>query len=142
MTEPLEVQLKELFELKLEDIIKRKELVDIRLATDAEIEVLQGDILDGRIKGTIRQWHIVAVDWRGSFKSAAVLGYLAGTGQPYHTSEIAALNEGCSLVQTRNSLYGLGDPATGAVPLDLVWTACAMFHPEAQRILGIPAITF
>ena len=142
MSIPLEDQLPELFNMRLQDVIKRKDLVDIRLATDAEMDSLRGEIPEARIKGTIRQWHLVAVESRGRFTSATVLGYYDRTRRPYHTSEVAALDEARGLVRTLNSVYHLEERAEGDVPIDLVWTACAMFSPTAQRILGIPAITF
>ena len=142
MTIPLEDQLPELFKMQLHDVVKRKDLVDIRLATEAEIGTLRGDILDSRIKGTIHRWHIVAIESRGSFTSAAVLGFYDHARRPFHTSEIVALDEKRGLVRTLNSVYHLKERAEGDVPIDLVWTACAMFSPTAQGILGIPAITF
>jgi len=142
MTRNTEYPLERLLNLKLEDVVANKELGDLRLATDAEIQTLSGDVADSWTKGTLLRWHVIAIEKRSHFAKAAVLGYLEETRLALRTSEIVALDLDRRLVQTLNSVYRLEDRAEGEVPTDLVWFLCATFDPTTQRLLGMPEAFF
>lgn len=137
--------LDEIMNLTLDQVVIRKDLADIRLATPREIETLRGDPGEGAIRGTISSWHVIAIENYGRFSSAFILGANASTGHGFHTSKIVALDEGRGLVRTLNSLYVLENQATGEVPTTLVWFVCAAFHKldaASGHPLGIPEIFF
>jgi hypothetical protein len=137
--------LEQIMALTLEQVVARKDLADVRLATPSEIETLRGDPGEGVIRGTIRDWHVVAIENLRHFTSAFILGVNAANGHGYHTSTIVALDEGCGLVRTLNSLYILESRAEGDVPTPLVWLVCAAFHAQdsaSGHLLGIPEISF
>ncbi len=137
--------LEDLMFLTLDQVVVRKDLADVRLAMPSEIETLRGDPGEGVIRGTIRDWHVIAIENLGHFTSAFILGVNADNGHGYHTSAIVALDEGCRLVRTLNSLYVLDSRADGDVPTSLVWVVCAAFHAQdaaSGHLLGIPDISF
>lgn len=137
--------LKDLMNLTLEQVVLRKDLADIRVATPGEIEALGGDPGEGVIRGTITNWHVIAIENHGRFNSAFVLGVNAANGHSYHTSSIVALDMERGLVRTLNSLYSLENQTEGDVPTPLVWFVCAAFYPQdaaSGHMLGIPEIFF
>lgn len=137
--------LEELANLTLDQVVVRKDLADIRVATPGEIDTLRGDPGEGVIRGTITSWHVIAIETFGRFSSAFILGVNAANGHGYHTSSIVTFDEERGLVRTLNSLYCLENPAEGAVPTPLVWFVCAAFREQDAAIghlLGIPEIFF
>lgn len=137
--------LEDLMTLTLDQVVLRKDLADVRLATPEEIGSLYGDPGEGGLRGTIRDWHVIAIENFGRITSAFILGVNADNGHGYHTSAIVALDEGRGLVRTLNSLYGLESRADGDVPTSLVWVVCAAFHAQdaaSGHLLGIPDISF
>jgi len=137
--------LEDLMTLTLDQVVLRKDLADVRLATPEEIRSLYGDPGEGGLRGTIRDWHVIAIENLGRFTSAFILGVNADNGHRYHTSTVVALDEGCGLVRTLNSLYVLESRAEGDVPTPLVWVVCAALHEQnaaSGHLLGIPEIFF
>jgi len=137
--------LEQILALTLDQVIVRKDLADVRLATPSEIETLRGEPGEGVIRGTIRDWHVIAIENLGCFTSAFILGVNADNGHGYHTSTIVALDEGRGLVRTLNSLYALENRAEGDVPTPLCWVVCAALHTQdatSGHLLGIPEISF
>jgi len=137
--------LEDLTTLTLDQVVLRKDLADVRLATPEEIGSLHGDPGEGVIRGTITDWHVIAVENSRRFTSAFILGINSATGHGYHTSMIVVLDEGRGLARTLNSLYVLENRSEGDVPTALVWVVCAAFHAQdttSGHLLGIPEIFF
>jgi len=86
--------LEDLMTLTLDQVVLRKDLADVRLATPEEIGSLYGDPGEGGLRGTIRDWHVIAIENFGRITSAFILGVNADKARLPYEAIVALMKAG------------------------------------------------
>ena len=144
-TRPDPRRIEEIINLKLCYVSRRKDILDLRVATDTELEALRGDVLaDGTaIRGRIENWHVIVGVVQGEPAHRFAVGTHVATGYPMHTSALRSIDRERGLLRTMNSLYELGEPGGDEPSSEMVWMVCAVYRPYDAAmggILGIPEV--
>jgi hypothetical protein len=138
----------------LDDVVrKRRDLVQIGLATAEEIVVRTEKVESGHSRDRIENWRIVAFRFLDPHSEdgaeqifnnrLALLGRAVGRCCPWVTSEIVGIDVEGKLVRTRNSLYTLGIHGDGEPPDHDLICLCAMTHIwGVGRYIGAPGFFY
>lgn len=134
--------IEQLENLRLHDVVGRHDRGCVRLAATDEIGALVGDIGDGRDRGEINDWRLVAIDITGQPPAVMVLGEHEGLN--YGTSPLRSLNVGSSRAWTQSrSIYVLGKPGGGEPPVNHVLHLCYMLHLwHVGEALDVPEVFY
>jgi hypothetical protein len=135
------------FPTTLGELVRRnRDRLEVGLATEAELASVTGD-LESRIApvGRIDDWRVVALrDRTVAQTSMHIIGRFQKT-RARMTSDIAVLTPDRACVRTRNSLYMLGEQATGEPDLILLLHVAAVLHwwgVDRQYDLGIVPVYY
>lgn len=129
-------------QLKLEDVIGRRDLGRLRLATRAEIAELSGEIASGLYHGMLENWRIVAIDLLDGLPEFVFLG--SRDNEYWGTSPIRAIDLEAGRACTQSgSIYTLSTAGQGAPPLGHVLHMCFMLHAWGMgRTLAVPEVSY
>ena len=136
------LSLEQLASLTLDDVVGRRDLGRVRLATPEELETLVGETGGGIAKGTIRNWRPIAIETEGKLRGVFIVG--ARGAENYGTSVIVAIEKDMGRVKTNSgSLYELEEAGEGEPPHSHVLHICAVLtHWGAGRILDVPEVFY
>jgi len=134
--------LQELKHLTLHNVIGRRDLGRVRLPTLDEITALSGTVGEGRDRGTLRDWRLVAIDLLDRPSEIVLLG--SRGEQRWGTSPLRALDLGAGQARTRSgSIYTLAEAGQGEPPLEYVLHMCALLrHWGWGKTLKIPEVWY
>jgi hypothetical protein len=132
----------ELEHMTLENVIGRRDLGRVRLATPDEITALSGTVDVGRDRGTLRDWRLVAIDLLDRPLEIVLLG--SRGDQTWGTSPVRVLDLDAGWAYTRSgSIYTLVEAGQGEPPLAYVLHICFMLHAWGMGpILGVPEVWY
>ncbi len=136
------LSLEQLENLTLDDVVGRRDLGRVRLATPEELETLVGETGGGIAKGTIRNWRPIAVETEGKLHGIFIVG--SRGPENYGTSVIVAVDKDRRRVKTNSgSLYELEEAGEGNPPHEHILHVCALLnHWGAGRILDVPEVFY
>jgi hypothetical protein len=102
-------------------VVRNRDLFELGFATAAELAAVTGDVdAIGVPRGRIDHWRVIALRDRViGHVTLHVLGRF-GDARAWMTSAVAVLASNTSRVRTKNSVYVLGQPATGEPDLSLL----------------------
>ena len=132
----------------LDEIVRRRrDEVQIRLATSSEIQAL-GEFLgdaqmkQGEEKDTINEWYPVTFRVRDDLQ-IRLLGHFEKRNEILLSSAVTVLNRQNGVARTENSLYRLGKRGDGEPPRHFLAVLCAILHKTgAGQVLGVPEVFF
>ncbi len=129
-------------QLKLEDVIGRRDLGRLRLATPAEVAGLSGETASGSYRGMLENWRIVAIDLLDGPPEFVFLG--TRDNEYWGTSPIRAIDlEACRARTQSGSIYSLSAAGQGAPPFVHVLHMCFMLHTWGMgRALAVPEVSY
>ncbi|TCV81079.1 hypothetical protein [Sulfurirhabdus autotrophica] len=127
----------------LDDIIREnRELAELRMATDADIQGVPAEIEEARmVTDAVENWRLITL-YVPPLELAHVL--LLGKSEkkkgPVLSSKILEIDLNKGLVGTESgSLYKLGKPGAGEPPTEHLVQVCATLHFWGSgEILGVP----
>lgn len=127
----------------LDEVVRRnRDAVEIRLATDAEIVSLAGQVSAAEIKYTINEWYPIALTVKGQ-RWIRVLGHFEGRGEITWSSALVAFDQEAGLAQTLNSVYRLGNRGQGEPDRACLMQLCAILNQMGVGpALGVPEVFF
>ncbi len=134
--------LEQLQNLTLDDVVGRRDLARVRLATPEEVSALSGPIGEGRDRGTLSDWRLVAIDARDGPLEVVLLGNLEALN--WGTSPVRAVDLDAGQARTRSgSVYHLGEAGEGAPPVDHILHMCVLLrHWGLGAALDIPQVFY
>jgi hypothetical protein len=106
----------------LDQIVRRnRHLFSIGLATAAELAAVTGDVdMVGAPRGRIDHWYVIAMRHQAiGLTTLHLLGHHHDS-RAWLTSNVAVMAPDRARVRTRNSVYLLGEPATGEPDVTLL----------------------
>lgn len=131
-------------DLTFENIVARKDILKLEMATENDIRNLLGDVPRGYTRAVLTEWYVIKHTLFGSDESFFVLGR---PDTPHSTSAIVRLSQNFDLVRTENSLYclgglearGQGNPCQDLM-VHLAWRFGSREGGAGYDLLGIPRI--
>lgn len=114
-----------------EVVTKNRELYEIRLATQDEIDALRGEIdaPTGAEKDVMCDWRLIAIrDRRQLIAQLVLLGDVWGKPTIRCTSEVLVISPNKQRIRTRNSIYGLTRAGEGEPPQIHLLHLCSTLH--------------
>jgi len=132
----------------LDEIVRRRrDEVQIRLASTAEIQAL-GEFLGdaqmkkGKEKDTINEWYPITFQLSEDLQ-VRLLGHFERKGVISMTSQVLMLDLATGSAKTENSRYRLGKPGEGEPPRAYLVQLCAILNDMGLgKALGVPEVFF
>lgn len=134
--------LDQLQNLTLDDVIGRKDLGRVRLATPEETSKLTGGVGTGPERGTLRDWRLIALDLIDRELEIILIGV---NGREYWgTSSVLAADFERGVARTRSgSIYTLVDAGKGEPPISHVLHVCYMLSYWGMgKTLDVPEVFY
>lgn len=133
----------ELIPKSLDDIIRRnRELVELRLATEADIHPLEKEIGNLHpVKDVIEDWRLICLSEKETnWVQMMLLGRSTENNCSWITSTVVAIDFKQKAVLTNSgSVYTLGKPGQGEPPMADLMHVCATLHKWGSGdFLGAP----
>ena len=125
----------------LNDIIrKNRELVQLRLASEADIFKLQAEILETHPLYILDNWNLIAFDRPGVATTVHLIGDVRGESEPRITSLVRAIDMKRQMVMTNSgNLYQMGIRNDGEPNTEKLYLICAYMHQWGiGHELGVP----
>ena len=134
--------LEQLRNLTLDDVVGRRDLARVRLATPEEVSALSGPIGEGPNRGTLMDWRLIAIDVQDGPLEVVLLGNLGDL--TWGTSIVRAVDFDSGRARTRSgSVYQLGEAGEGEPQLEHVLHMCVLLrHWGLGAALGIPEVFY
>jgi len=134
--------LEQLQHMTLDNVIGRRDLARVRLATPAEIVALSREVGEGLGRGTLRDWRLVAIDVMDRPPEVVFLGTRDNCS--WGTSYVRALDLDAGLARTHSgSIYNLTAAGEGEPPVEHVLHLCALLrHWGWGAALDIPEVWY
>lgn len=143
----MENNIDDLIPKTLDDIVReRRDEVQVRLATAAEIKALGEFLGDTRLAGkpndTIEYWYPLAFVVHGE-RAVRLLGHFRHRNEIQLSSAVSVLDLQNGLVRTANSVYRLDKRGEGEPPRDYLAHLCAILNNMGIGwTLGVPRVFF
>lgn len=143
MNSELTKNISNLIPKSLDDIVRRnRELVELRLATRAEIQTLEKSIENlHHEKDLIEDWRLICLSEKKSNRvQLTLLGNSAENKSAWITSSIASIDFKQNIVLTNSgSIYKLGESGQGEPTTEHLMCVCAALHLWGMgTFLGAP----
>lgn len=140
----IESQIEKLVPKSLAEVTSTDEL-KLALATDDELENLEGVVPESPIRERLTNWQLVVLHAAKSdgtrTSSPRLVGVVSGTGASWMTSHVIAVDSVRGLVQTANSVYRVLGPKATEESLDYPYI-CATLHSWGLGKYGVPRFFF
>lgn len=116
----------------LDDIIrKNRELVELGLSTDDEIQALYAEMPPGLpVKDIVNDWRLISLrEKKSGLAQVLLLGRSQNENFAWVTSSIVKIDLNRNCVMTKSgSYYGLGSRGDGEPPREQLMHVCATLH--------------